>query len=241
MSNNRYRCLVVDDEPIARKIVATYINQIPQLICVKQCKNAIEAIETLTKDETIDIIFLDINMPHLSGMAMLKILNKQPKVIFTTAYSEFALESYEYNAVDYLLKPFPFERFTKAVFKAIDSIEKSNLIGQQGLSENAKMFIKSNGSNFPIDINDIVYCEAKKNHTKVVLVNEKYYMPLIPLSKFEEDLIAKGFDFLRLHRSYIVAKKEIKEIASDHIIAGHHKIPIGQQYKENFLVQMGIK
>lgn len=121
--NPKYTCLIVDDEPIARQIVRSYAEQLPMLTIVQECKNALDAWAFLQKN-TVDIVFLDINMPALSGLSMVKTLSKLPQIIFTTAYHEHAVESYELNATDYLLKPFSFERFTKGVFKAIDNIQK---------------------------------------------------------------------------------------------------------------------
>jgi two-component system response regulator LytT len=238
-----YKCLIVDDEPIARKIVQSYIDQLPNLECSLQAKNAIEALEILNKDTGIDIVFLDINMPNLSGMSMAKILKAMPKIIFTTAYSEYAVESYEINAVDYLLKPFSFERFTKAVFKAVEMIEKSKTAEADDLKtvRGQQIFIKSDGRNYPILLEEILYCEAKKNYTKIVLKNDKTYLPLIPLSKFEEELRALSPDFIRVHRSFVVSSKQIVSVSAQTVFAGNHKIPLGEQYKNEFFGKIGIK
>ena len=126
MEFKKYNCLVVDDEPIARKIIINYIEQMPLLQLAAERINALSAIDYLRAHNNIDIIFLDINMPNLSGLQLLKIIQPQQPVIFTTAYAEYAVESYELNAVDYLLKPFSFERFTKAVYKAVDVIKSAH-------------------------------------------------------------------------------------------------------------------
>ena len=206
----KYRCLVVDDEPIARKIVKTYIAQLPHLVFAGECKNASEAIEKISR-ENIEIVFLDISMPNISGISMVKILPNAPLIVFTTAYSEFAIESYELNAVDYLLKPFLFERFAKAVAKAMERLRNRETLPSPILSENApsepSIFIKSKGENYPILINDILYCEAMKNYTKIILKNGKTYYPLTPLSKFEEELTVLSPHYLRVHRSFIISKK----------------------------------
>jgi DNA-binding LytR/AlgR family response regulator len=239
----KFRCLVVDDEPIARKIVRQYIEELPVLEFAGECKNAYEALAAISRDETIEILFLDINMPNISGISMVKIMPKQLQIIFTTAYSEFAIESYELNAVDYLLKPFLFERFAKAVFKAIDRL--GNFPITPNLSENATpilpIYIKSNGENHPVLVNDILYCEAMKNYTKVVLNNGKEYSPLIALSKFEEEINVLSSNFSRIHRSFIVAKQHIQSIGSSYVMVNKIKIPIGIQYKAHFLEQMGVK
>jgi DNA-binding LytR/AlgR family response regulator len=243
LNSKIYKCLIVDDEPIARKIVQGYIDKLPNLECSLQAKNAIEALELLNKDPSIEIVFLDINMPNLSGMSMVKILNAPPKIIFTTAYSEYAIESYEINAVDYLLKPFSFERFTKAAFKAIDLVEKSKAVSANEMKpgEEQQIFIKSEGKNYPISLNEILYCEAKKNYTKIVLKNDKAYLPLIPLSKFEEELKAMSPNFIRVHRSFIVSSKEIASVGAQQVFIGKYKIPLGEQYKMDFFEKIGIK
>lgn len=237
----KYRCLIVDDEPIARKIVKTYIAQLPNLENAGECKNASEAIERISR-EAIDIVFLDINMPNINGISMVKILSKQPLIIFTTAYSEFAIESYELNVVDYLLKPFLFERFAKAVAKAMERLRHTpfldNLADNQ--TEASSVFIKSNGKNFPVLVNDILYCEAMKNYTKITLNNGKTYYPLTPLSKFEEELNTLSNNYLRIHRSYIVSKKYVSAIGANYVMLDTIRIPIGHQFKDAFLTKVGM-
>src|SRR5215212_6942950 len=146
MEFKKYSCLVVDDEPIARKIIMNYIEQMPLLRLAAEHINALSTIDYLRAHDDIDIIFLDINMPNLSGLQLLKIIQPQQPVIFTTAYAEHAVESYELNVVDYLLKPFSFERFTKAVYKAIDVIKKPNKSTSEISHEKRPdFFIKSDG------------------------------------------------------------------------------------------------
>jgi DNA-binding LytR/AlgR family response regulator len=237
----KYRCLIVDDEPIARKILKTYIAKLPNLECVGECKNASEAIEQISR-EPIEIVFLDISMPNINGMSMVRILSKQPLIIFTTAHTEHALESYELNAVDYLLKPFLFERFAKAVAKAMERLtfaafSPNNI---ENTIQEPTLFIKSNGENYPVPINDILYCEAMKNYTKITMKNGKNYYPLIPLSKFEEDISLLTENYLRVHRSFIISKKEVLSIGSNYVMLGNIKIPIGNQYKESFLMKVGM-
>ncbi|MES2883025.1 MAG: response regulator, partial [Bacteroidota bacterium] len=186
MEPEKYNCLVVDDEPIARKIINNYIGQMPLLQLAGECINALDAIEFLRTHSDIDIIFLDINMPNLSGFQMVKIAQPQQRIIFTTAYAEHAVESYELNAADYLLKPFSFERFTKAVYKAVDMIIGAHKSIYEIVDEKKPdVFIKSDGKNYPVLLDDILYCEARKNYTMVILKKEQNLMPLIPLSKFE--------------------------------------------------------
>lgn len=239
----KYACLIVDDEPIARKIIHNYLDQMPNLICAGECKNAFEAIEYINSDESIEIVFLDINMPNINGITMVKILTRKVQIIFTTAYSEYAVESYELNAADYLLKPFLFDRFAKAVYKAIERLRDfstgANVTELLPLEQ--PLFIKSNGQFFPVLPKNILYCEAMKNYTKIVTINHKVFMPLTSISKFEEELSALSTDFLRIHRSFIVSKKHIEAIGANYVTISNHKIPIGEQYKIAFFSQMGME
>jgi DNA-binding LytR/AlgR family response regulator len=239
----KYNCLIVDDEPIARKILENYVSQMPNLTCVGVCKNAFEALEKINSDSQIDLVFLDINMPNLSGTALAKMLPKKPLVIFTTAYADFAVESYELNAVDYLLKPFLFERFAQAVFRAIERMRDFTAISPvfEPKNEQKTIFIKSEGENYPVVLAEIMFCEAMKNYTKVVLANGKTLHPLVSISKFEEDLTVLSPDFLRIHRSFLVSKKYLASIGANYVLIGDHKIPIGEQYKAYFLAEMGVK
>ncbi len=234
MQHKKIKCLVVDDEPIARKIIKNYIEQSSQLEYVFDCKNAIEAIDYLKQYNQIDIVFLDINMPNLSGISMLKILKQHPQIIFTTAYDEYAVESYELDAADYILKPFSFERFTKAVLKAIYRIETEIHVS------NIPIQIKSDGKIYFIDVDDILFCEAMRNYTRVFLKSGNKLMPLISLSKFEQELKSSTTDFIKVHRSFIVSKKHIEATKGSQILIQNHKIPVGIQYKEAFLKSIKI-
>jgi DNA-binding LytR/AlgR family response regulator len=261
-TNPKYTCLIVDDEPIARQIVRSYAEQLPMLTVVQECKNALDALTFLQKN-TVNIVFLDINMPALSGLSMVKTLSKLPQIIFTTAYHEHAVESYELNATDYLLKPFSFERFAKAVFKAIDNVQKelmsNDLIHNSKInspinSENPppqykpvletenpeQIFIKADGKLHQIYFTDILFCEAMKNYTRIVLKNGNKIMPLVALSKIEEQLPTTG-QFLRVHRSFIVGKTHIEAIEGNIILIGKASIPIGEQFREGFFKTIGLK
>jgi DNA-binding LytR/AlgR family response regulator len=242
MEPEKYMCLVVDDEPIARKIIVNYIDQMPLLQLAGESINALGAIEYLRTHSNVDIIFLDINMPNLSGLQLLKILQPHQPVIFTTAYAEHAVESYDLNAVDYLLKPFSFERFTKAVYKAVNLITNSKQNIYELTNEKKQViFIKSDGKNYPVMLEDILYCEAMKNYTMVYLKNEKKLMPLIPLSKFEASLLEAGGEFVQIHRSFLISIKHIVAITPNNVTIGKLELPIGVQFKERFLKVIGMK
>lgn len=238
----RYNCLVVDDEPIARKVIINYINKMPFLLLAGESINAFSAIDFLRTHDNIQIIFLDVNMPNLSGLELLKITQLKQPVIFTTAYSEYAVESYDLNAIDYLLKPFSFERFTKAVYKAVDALNKNPANAFiQAEEVKSPFYIKSDGKNYPIVIDDILYCEAMKNYSKVHLKGGQKLMPLIPLSRLEVLLSESGGDFMQVHRSFLVAKKYITAVTASHVCISQMEIPIGVQFKEKFFKAIGMK
>jgi DNA-binding LytR/AlgR family response regulator len=241
MEAGKYNCLVVDDEPIARSIVSNYINKSPILNLVAESINALNAINYLKTHSNVHIIFLDINMPNLSGLQLMKIVQPQQPVIFTTAYPEHAVESYDLNAVDYLLKPFSFERFTKAIYKATDFITFAGTKADDARSDIKPLFyIKSDGKNYPVSIDDILYCEAMKNYTRVVLKNGQKLMPLVPLSKFELLLAEAGGVFIRVHRSFLIAKSHITTISPHMVTVNKFEIPIGVQFKEQFFKLIGM-
>ena len=238
----KYNCLVVDDEPIARKIIANYIHQMPLLELAGECINALSTIDYLRSNNNINIIFLDINMPNLSGFQMLKIVQPQQPVIFTTAYPEYAVESYELNAVDYLLKPFSFERFTRAVYKAIDVIKKDIKTTNEIVNEKGpRIFIKSDGKSYPVFLDDILYCEAMKNYTMVILKSGQKLMPLISLSKLEATLLEAGGEFIQVHRSFLIAKRHIAAVAQSSVTIDRFEIPIGVQFKQRFFREIGMR
>lgn len=235
----KYNCLVVEDEPIARKIIISYIDKLPMLQLAAEKINALDAIDYLKQGQETDIIFLDISMPHLSGIELMRIIQPKQPVILTTAYTQYAIESYEVSAVDYLLKPFSFERFTKAVFKAIDVIRQSQ--NRSGDIDKSRMiYIKSDGKNYPVDLSDILYCEAMKNYTMVMLKSGKKLMPLVPLSKFEAVLAEAGGDFIQVHRSFVVSRAHIESVSASTVMVEKHEIPIGIQFKDKFLKTIGI-
>lgn len=241
MEAKKYRCLVVDDEPIARKILINYIAQMPALHLAAECINAMEAIEDLRRHRDTDIVFLDINMPNLSGLQLLKIVQPQQPVIFTTAYAEFAVESYDLNVVDYLLKPFSFERFTKAAYKAMGVLTSLDRSVPESVAEKKPViFIKSDGKNYPVYLDDILYCEARKNYTLVKLKNDQQLMPLVPITKFEQLLSEAGGDFIQIHRSFLISKKHITAVTASVVNIGSFEVPIGVQFKERFFKVIGI-
>lgn len=231
-------CLIVDDEPLAADLIEDFVSRVPYLNLVNKCRNAFECIENL-KINTVDLIFLDIQMPNLSGIQLLKSLDKKPMVIFTTAYSEYAAESYNLDAIDYLLKPFTFERFFKAVNKAYskhnDSL-KSNQITEPIVNEISEkeieyLFVKSEYKTIKINIKDIEYIEGLKDYVKIY-AGSKPILSLLSLKSLEGKLPKENFQ--RVHRSFIVAIDKIENIQRHRIVIKDNYIPIGDNYKDNF-------
>ena len=225
--------IIIDDEHIAHDIIKDYCDLLPNLEFKKHCYDAIEALGYLNENP-VDLIFLDLNMPKLKGFDFLKTLANPPKVIVTTAYSEFALESYELNVVDYLLKPFSFERFLKAVNKVIDSSKtnskQSSSIKEDKKDDNKQLFLRQNKSHIKVEINDILYIEAAGNYTKVITKSQT----ITVREKISEMLeVLPSESFLQVHKSFAIALKHINSIEGNKIHIEDYTIPIGKLYKMN--------
>mgnify|MGYP001627816976 CR=1 FL=1 len=225
------RCIIVDDEPLAHDLVSTYCKRLPHLKVVAQCYDALEALEWLNSNKT-DLIFLDLNMPGLKGFEFLRTLQNPPKVIVTTAYKEYALEGYELAIEDYLVKPFSFERFLKAVNKAIQStsseVAKTEL-SEEGQKSVSRFFVKGEKEYHQVSTDDILFVEAKGNYA-VMFMEEGEILVHEKISGLEE--ILPESEFLRVHRSFIVSIKKITSMKGDLLIIGDHEVPIGQTYSK---------
>jgi DNA-binding LytR/AlgR family response regulator len=235
---NELSCLIVDDEELARTLLENYVNRLPYLNLVGKCSNPIEALQLL-QNQSVDLIFLDIQMPEMIGTDFLKSLSHKPMVVFTTAYAEYALEGYELNVVDYLLKPFPFERFLKAVNKASDlsklksNIESTSIISSEdAATEKNYILVKSEHKVHRIYYNDILYIQSMREYVA-------YYTPkgrilsLGSLKKLEVDLPQS--QFLRIHKSYIISRAKASTLEGNMVHVGKEKIPIGASYREDVL------
>lgn len=232
-----YNCLIVDDEPIAREIIQTYCSHLSFLKVVGCCDNALEAKLELQKQK-INIIFLDINMPVLDGIAFLKTLTRRPQVIFTTAYKEYAINAFDLSACDYLLKPFSLERFIVAVDKAIDRLGKKEIHMEKDFEKGEDFFfIKSNGKIIRIQYDDFLFAEAQGNYIKIVASNTTT-LANMTLAGFEA-LLPKN-TFIRVHRSFIINKSKISHIEGNAVFLGKMEIPIGSNYKINFIKTLGL-
>lgn len=220
--------MIIDDEPIAHEVIEEYCNMLPHLQLKKNCYNAKEAMQFLQKNK-VDFMFLDINMPKLSGLDFLRTLIHPPKVIVTTAYTEFAIEGFELNVTDYLLKPFSFDRLMKAINKVIT--DDSSLTKNEAVKIDTgtyKFFVKGDKKHYYIATNDILFIEAYGSYTKLFLKNEMI-VSHENISHYETFLASKGF--IRTHKSFVVALDKIGHIEGNRIRVGQHNVPIGLTYK----------
>lgn len=230
----KLQCLIVDDEPIAQQILEQHIAKVDALHLVEKCGNALDALNVLHR-EKIDVLFLDIKMPSLSGLDMLKTLQNPPYVILTTAFSEFGAESYEYDVKDYLLKPIAFHRFLKAVNKILMSQNTEFSLGtveQKKEIENDFIFFKADKKIHKLYFKDIQFIEGSGNYAKIHSQNAKSLMVLDKLSDIIEKLPSK--QFFRVHKSYIINVQKIKEIEGNRVKIGEKAIPISASYKQAF-------
>ena len=230
------KCIAIDDEPLALKQVSSFIEKTPFLELVASCKSAFEAMEVITKQE-IDLMFVDIQMPDLTGIDFVKSLNREQRIIFTTAYQEYALEGFKVNALDYILKPFGYDEFLKAANKALSHFDLLKKARVQEDSKDDYLFVKSEYKIKRINLNDIQYIEGLREYVKIVLKDEKPVMSLMSLKSLEEKLPQNRF--MRVHRSFIVNLDEVQTIERSRIIFGKTYIPVSEQYKNQFQEFLG--
>ena len=219
-------CIIVDDEPLSQEVLLRYISDIKQLNLVAVCNDALEAIASL-REQNVDLIFLDINMPRISGLQLIKSLQNPPLVIFTTAYPEFAVEGFEVAAVDFLLKPFSFDRFLKAVNKAFD-IKSSEKIQN---SQEEILWLKSDKKLNRVNIADIDYIEAVGDYVKLVCSSYNLIVHETMQGMME---MLKTSGFIRIHRSYIVHPGKIEYVEGNQVKIDETILPLGASYREDF-------
>jgi len=228
------RCVIIDDEPLAQRVIERYAENLPFLEIVQKCNNAIEAIDFLHNQE-VDLLFLDINMPRLSGMDFLKTLKNPPLVIITTAYAEFAIQGYELDVVDYLMKPFPFDRFYKAIQKAEELIKGKEVrhleTREADKQDDTFIFIKSSKKTYKVNLNDILYIEALGDYVKIY-TTEKMIISYQSLKNIENLLPTNSFP--RIHKSFIIALSRIDLIEGNQVKIKDRLIPIGTNFKTEF-------
>ena len=227
----RIRCLAIDDEPLALRQMCAYIEKTPFLELLGSCKNAFEAMGKITALEP-ELLFTDINMPELSGLELIKSLDRPMLVIFTTAYDHYALDGFRVNAVDYLLKPISYPDFLKAANKALNVFESSHKTSSESLtSNNEGLFVKSDYRIVRIRFNEIKYIEGMREYVRIHLTAKKPIMTLLSLKSLEEKL--PSVQFMRVHRSFIVNLNEINVVERNRIVFDNEVyIPVGEQYRD---------
>ena len=230
-----YKCLILEDEPLAQNILKKYIEEHPSLELAAVCGHALEAQQLLARIQ-VQVIFLDINLPGVSGISFLKSLPHPPSIVFTTAYAEFAVEGFELDAVDYLVKPFSFERFLKAVNKVLEKLEKREAV--QEPVQPASVFIKADKKVYKVELKDILYIEALDDYIKMVTVSGSYLIN-DTLKSMQEELPGSGF--MRVHKSFIIAKNKIVFFEGNYVKVGDRDIPIGASYREEIFNRLKDK
>ncbi|MCS3800156.1 LytR/AlgR family response regulator transcription factor [Niastella sp. OAS944] len=233
----RINCLIIDDEPWALDLLEDFIQKVPYLNLVARCEGPVEAFPYFEKEE-IDLVLLDIRMPELSGTQFLKTLNKKPAVIFVTAHNEYAMEGFALDAVDYLLKPVPFDRFMSAVNKAYEYISYRKT--KSLLKKDDFLFIKTSHKIQKIFYNDILYLEGLKDYTKIHLVDSKKpFVTLQSLKYFENRLPHE--DFIRIHRSYIISLRRVDTVSRKAVLLGETELPCSEHYRNMLYSIIGEK
>ncbi len=225
----KIKCIVVDDEPLAVSLLSSYVQKVPFLELIFSTENPLEALDFIQKNEA-DLAFLDIQMPELTGINFMEIAGNKLKYILTTAYAEYALEGYEYNVVDYLLKPISFDRLYKSALKAQERLSNNEVSAGQ------YFFVKSSGQQHRINFDEVLYIESLKDYVNIKTEHQEYIV-LDTLKSFEQQL--PDTSFIRVHKSYIINLDKIKtvNIKSANLISGG-EIPIGESYKLNFLKKL---
>lgn len=227
-------CIVVDDEPLARQLILSYIDQVPDMQCLGSCQTAIEAFAALHQHQ-VDVIFIDIEMPGISGLNFIKSLKTHPKVVFITAYTEYAVEAFEIEATDYLVKPVMFERFLKAVQK-IGLIKNEQVSSSPHAQEISSIFLKVDRRLVKVDLASIIYIEGLGDYLKVHTTDQTY-VTYMPLGKLEA--LLPGSKFIRIHRSTIINRGRIQFIEGNYVRVNGIDLPIGLTYKEGVLKSLG--
>ena len=227
-------CVIIDDEPLAREGIASYVSEIPFLTLITTCESAVEY-SKLPPQQPIDLMFLDIQMPKLTGLDFLKTIQHPPMVIITTAYSEYALDGFQLNVLDYLVKPVTFDRFFKSVNKAKDYYHLLNQQPPSGQADNY-FFVKCGTKYEKICFDDVLFVEGLQNYITIYTSKGKY-ITMHYLKTLEEEYL-KNNSFMRVHKSYIVSIHKIESIQGNEIFIGTHRIPISRNYRDQVLQQV---
>lgn len=239
-NHTQIKCIIVDDEPMARDVIRRYIQKIPTLKLLGEFGNGIDA-SMFLQEQPVDIIFLDIKMPQLSGTEFVRSLRNVPKIIFTTAHKEYAFEGFELDVIDYLLKPIRFDRFLKAVNKAFpqkqQEIETHGLvINEESKPATSFIYLRADRKMIKVLLDDILYIESDKDYVKVF--TEKGFVITRQTIAAVEAMLSDG-QFIRIHRSYIVSLNKLKSFTAETVEIGPKELPIGKLYRNNFLKLQG--
>ena len=226
------RCIIIEDEPLAQDVIKNHLQQSGRFNLVGTYRNALEAKEAIANEE-IDLIFLDIQLPGMTGLNFLRSLINPPLVVFTTSYPEYALESYEFNVIDYLLKPISYERFSKTIDKIIDGKIFKTAAGEIKPINREYIFIRSNGKFFRISFSDIIYIEGMKDYLKIHTADHTI---ITHQTMGEMENILPPGQFIRIQKSYIVSTARIKAVSGNSVDMGRALLPIGLNYKEKFML-----
>ncbi|QSB26714.1 LytTR family DNA-binding domain-containing protein [Flavobacterium sp. CLA17] len=237
------KCVIIDDEPLAVELLEDFVRKIDSLELVSTFNNAIDAVSFINQNN-VDLIFLDIQMPHFSGIEFLNTIEKKPLIIFTTAYSDYAVEGFNLGAVDYLVKPIPFHRFLKSVVRAQQILNPAAAL--QNITETTTtpeseqdfMFVRAEYENVKMNFSEILFIEGLKDYVKIYTTDNKFTLTLISLIKLENLLSSKGFS--RIHRSYIINIKHVKSIQKNKVLISDKRIPISESYKTAFFEKINL-
>ncbi|MCQ2209545.1 MAG: LytTR family DNA-binding domain-containing protein [Paludibacteraceae bacterium] len=232
MENDLIKVIIIDDEFPARKLLSEYVSKLPNLSLCGVCEDAVHAMDLLQKEE-IDLILTDIQMPELSGLEFIKSLKKKPMVIFTTAYKEYALDSYELEAVDYLLKPIPFPRFLQAINKVS---ERMKLKRQSAPTEKDYFMVKADYKLYRVDYANLVYVEGQSEYVTFHLKDKKRITAYYSLKRLEEELPSN--EFVRIHKSYIVSLSNIESVEGNMVSIEGQKLSIGKNYRDALMEKL---
>ena len=222
------KCVIIDDEPLAIRVIEAHLKQFPNMEVAGTFNNPVDALPLLRENE-IDVVFIDINMPQMNGMDFIRNTNTAPFFVITTAYREYAVDSYELDVLDYLVKPIPFKRFVKTIDKLTEEIQKKRQTYTPAANQKSHVFLKVDKKMVKIRFDEILYIESLKDYIKV-FTEDKYYLVHKPLTTFTDEL--PGDRFLRIHRSYTIATDKVDVIEGNLVQIGKKRIPIGRKYVE---------
>lgn len=237
MENELIRTLIIDDEFPARKLLSEYVSKVPNLQLCGTCENAIKAMEVM-RTEPIDLILSDIQMPDLSGLELVKSMKEKPLVIFTTAYAEYAIDSYELEAVDYLLKPISFPRFLQAINKVTERMKAKRKENVPESTERGFFMVKADYKLYKIDYDNLLYVEGQSEYVTFHMKDKRRITAYYSLKKLEEELPAN--DFMRIHKSYIVSLSNIESVEGNMVSINGQKLAIGKNYKDALLSALNV-